>query len=450
MTPEPPPPGSALRWCTNGDVVSYDMPPTGYRKGHGVLIGLAVMLGTMCGPGGYVGAYLGWTAQDWEMPIRLGAGIGGALVVLFAVLGLYYALGHPFLWRERVQVGPGGFVVRRGLPGLRRRDLLPARSIDEIEIDNRGVRWDWAQHTVLPGPRVAIRTGKRKIFVGTGLSSSDVQWLLGMLKRAWTVARDAEPRPVVEWKHRVPDAAGAPSPPWTSSLLAELRRPSPFLVFDVLVLLGAATLMTGLRADSPELLFAKPAVYLLFCFGLALLLGDERYLRQLAGRQAGYHAFWLFYFLGGAMVGFQGSMSLMGSTPELEETLGVDRDVFGWAGLALGLLAPALHVLLLRRARRLPGSDGSLPPRRIVRELLVGLCLLGMALMAELHLYAFFTHGQGGRLGVLILPIVLMTIVLGYLPIRMHYFIGAPRNRRSWISFGFTCLAMTIYAVGHG
>jgi hypothetical protein len=166
MTPEPPPPGSALRWCTNGDVVSYDMPPTGYRKGHGVLIGLAVMLGTMCGPGGYVGAYLGWTAQDWEMPIRLGAGIGGALVVLFAVLGLYYALGHPFLWRERVQVGPGGFVVRRGLPGLRRRDLLPARSIDEIEIDNRGVRWDWAQHTVRASPsaRASARSSSAPAF----------------------------------------------------------------------------------------------------------------------------------------------------------------------------------------------------------------------------------------------------------------------------------------------
>jgi hypothetical protein len=378
--------------------------------------------------------------------------LGGLVGVLGTLFALYFSVGHALWWRERVQVGPGGFIVRRGLPGFRRRYLLPARSIDAIELDREGVRLKSVGHKVLPGFRIVLRAGKQRILVGTGLPHKDVAWLLDALRRARQAALAEEPRALVEWKHPVPPADGRSPRPWTAALLDGLRHPSPYLLFDVAVVLGSSALLALLRSDAPEVVFVWPALYLLFCVGLAVRLFDPHYLANLRVMKDRVNAFWMWYGLAGTLVGFQGMFTVAGK-PELEELLGLsDKDPLLWASFALLAIAPVLHVLLLRRAGRLtPAQHQPVPPRSLLRELLVTPCMLGMAVAAELQLYAAFTRGSNaGRFGPLMLPLVVVFISVIYVPVRMHYFIDEPRNRRNWASFGFACLAMTVYAVGHG
>lgn len=409
-----------------GDCVCFDVGTPGLNRRHAAWIAFCGMMAIMVLPLGASGLFLGITADDWEFPLRVACVVGGTIGVLGSLGPIIYAFLHAWGHRERIQIGEAGLLVRTGIP-FRRRVQLTGQ-LAEVKLQRRAGA-GMSGGRFVTGDRLRLSWPSGDVALGFGLSKADQAELASAIADALKVWR---PRVTQGAQHNEWTFAALPSAAHflvavVKLILAPFLPPTPYLVFDVLVLTSLVVVPTAL----PELdiLSWYTPLFGLFLIGLALKAADRGYLAGLAALNKKYAWFPVLFVSCGVAMGFAGVLGLVHTVPT--------------PALAVVFAIPvALHVFLLKRSGRV-GRER--PTRGFPMDALTGIFLIPIGIAHE-HL-SFVALEDAQHLFILAIVIVPSIVMAVYLPVRIHYFIDAPGDRSNGIWFGLTVTAMTVWAV---
>lgn len=385
----------------------------GYRSALLVALFLGVGFGLPLGSVGLVGA-LAWA--DFPTALRIAMGVfGGAAVAASLGLPIRLVLAATSR-RARVRVLPGGVFVEVG-------SVRPSRAV--WLAPRREVKLVGAAHDPFAHRGLVLACASQTIGVGFGMDGAAAHRLIAALRAA------LEKVPAEPFAGTPPETRPL-GPPWgvrlrglAADLLRPLRRPTSFLLLDLGALVGVALLEWVFFAllDRGA---AYPAAYALFLVGLAARWFDGSYLDGLR-RYGERSELWGFYYmLAGAALGLAGI------------GVGVGLKLPGAAIFLPGIAAVGLHAALLRRARRGPPP----PPRRAL-DLALALTLIPISVLHEAAMFTFLADGAED-LGPLALSFIPPTVVMAYLPVRLHAFVDAPDDRSNVAWFWLTAGLLTL------
>ena len=405
----------------------FDIGPSGFSRPHGMFVAGWWICASLLFALGGAGITLGITAHDFGVPLRIFISIAGTVGVVASLVPFGWALAHAWFLRTSVVIRGSGVVIRTGFPWRSRVSTAPAEGTRRI-VDSQ---------EPLKGLRQLLH-GKGALLLQAGSWSEPLAALFPDSGRA--SLRDAMTSHLAGSTGTPADAADAVAPPpplpWGvrgylrslgASLGAPFRQPVGFLLFDGLTL-GAAWVVTYL-VEAVPLSLAYPIAFVAYLVGLALRLGDRRYLAGLDESVRAFFQLPALFVLAAAVLGLSGGFSLRVVGPVLVTTV---------AGLVASI---ALHVMLVRRRRPAPRGTGPGAARRIVQFA----CVWPLASLHEHLMFGFFDNTSD--LFVLALPMVVPVVMFLYLPVRMHYFIEAPRDRSNWLWFGITVMSLSLYGV---
>lgn len=396
--------------------VRLELAPTGFVGFYRFALALVIMFGSLAAPLGLVGVIGGLQWRDFPLALRIVMfTLGGATVGATLWLSLRLVLDATSL-RSRVRVLPDGLLVELGHVAPSRSLWLSPRDDVTIELPRR---------TELTRRGVVLSSGGRTIHVGVGLDDGESSRLLAAIQSA---LRSLPAGP----------GAGGPPPleplglPWSArarrlrdDLLRPLRRPTSFLLLDVGAIVGVL-LLQWVFTDLADRRAAYPAAFALFLLGLAARRFDGSYVAGLRRHLAESPQWSIYYVLGGAAIGLGG---LLG---------GLFAGLRGPWIFAPLLLSIALHVGMLRRAR------GTTPPPRSspALDLALATTLIPLSVLHESAMFEFFARSRD--LGPLALAMIVPTVVVAYLPVRMHAFVDAPDDRANVTWFWLTVALLAL------
>jgi len=426
-------PPSSRSWTVRerDGIASFEIGPPGFNRRHAAVLGMAGMWAVMIFPLSVMGLMLGIQARDWEIGIRAACILGGAIGLIISLGPIVWTCAHAMLWRERIQVGPQGVLIRIGLP--LRANISRTSAVALQSSIAKSSKWSPYPERLKPyRSALALQWPQLSISVGLGLADDEQRALLAELHARLKPlkAAGAESTSPEEWRY--PWTARLLGPFWNLAvaLLGPFRRPLPYLVFDILTL-GAAVALPLFSLDV-GLSRYYPVLYGAFIFGLVLRRWDRHYLRGIAIYDKRYMWFPVMYGMASLAVGLAGAFAL--------------SKHLGWGigtGVAL-VIAVAVHVDLLKRGAKTPVDDST--ERNPLFDALATATLIPIAIVHEQATFMFF-EDTARRYFVLSMAMIPPVVGFVYLPIRMHFFIDAPNDRSNAVWFGLTMVALTIYAV---